>query len=166
MADDRSSPVCGASRAEDVYMGYADREEILSALNELLEAERAGSRVALGSSKSMQLTAYIDLMRLVQRDEANWCAVLTRQILRLGGPPSDRTGAFHEKAMAITDPFDRLSFLNRGQAWVVRRIEELAPRVRDDALHADLREMAANHRENIEAVEAFLKANGSRDSER
>jgi hypothetical protein len=33
-------------------MGYADRDEILAALNELLEAERAGARVALDSSKA------------------------------------------------------------------------------------------------------------------
>ncbi len=142
-------------------MGYADREEILAALNELLEAERAGTRVALGSTKAMQSASYADLIRLVQRDEANWCAMLTRQIQRLGGTPSGHTGAFHEKAMAIADPLERLVFLNRGQGWVVRRLEKLMPRVRDDALHEDLREMAANHRENIEGVEAFLKANGA-----
>lgn len=165
MTDERSSPVCGASQAEDVYMGYADREEILTALDELLEAERAGSLVALGSSKASPSAAYVDLMRHVQMDEANWCAMLTRQILRLGGTLSGRTGAFHQKALAITDPFDRLAFLNRGQAWVVRRIEQLVPRVRDDALHADLRQMAAKHRENIEVVEAFLEANAARDME-
>src|SRR3546814_4629478 len=47
-----SSPVCYAVQAEDAYMGYADRDEILDALNELIEAERAGARVALKSCKA------------------------------------------------------------------------------------------------------------------
>ena len=41
MSDDRTSPVCYGAEADDVYMGYAPRDEIVAALNELLEAERA-----------------------------------------------------------------------------------------------------------------------------
>ena len=78
-------------------------------------------------------------LRLVRADEARWCAMLSRQIRRLGGTPSRKCGAFRGKAMAIADPIERLAFLNRGQAWVVRKLVELMRRVRDDALHADLR---------------------------
>src|SRR3546814_2591761 len=52
MSEDPASPVCYAVQAEDAYMGYADRDELLDALNELIEAERAGARVALKSCKA------------------------------------------------------------------------------------------------------------------
>ena len=47
--------------------------------------------------------------------------------------------------MAISDMAERLAFLNRGQAWVVRKLEGLLPKVRDDALHADLDAMLKSH---------------------
>ena len=157
MTNKPSSPVCYAADASDSYMGYADRDEILAALNELLEAERAGARVAAHSHRETSRATYDELMQDVGRDEAHWCAMLTQQIQLLGGQPSHQTGAFFAQAMAISDLVDRLVFLNRGQAWVVRKIERLLLRVRDDALHADLKEMADRHRTNIERTQAFLE---------
>jgi hypothetical protein len=153
--DKLSSPVCYAAEADDAYMGYAGRDEILAALNELLEAERAGARLALASGKTEALTP---LMRTVHADEARWCAMLTREIKRLGGAPSRRVGGFYQKAMAIADPVDRLAFLNRGQGWVVRRLDALTPRIRDEALHTALREMAASHVANIALTDTQIAA--------
>ena len=45
-----SSPACLAHEADDAYMGYATREELAAFLNELLEAERAGTGVARGQT--------------------------------------------------------------------------------------------------------------------
>ncbi|AMK23058.1 hypothetical protein GG804_18635 [Sphingomonas histidinilytica] len=157
MSDEPASPVCYAAQADDVYMGYAGRDELLAALNELLEAERAGARVALASAKAAASPPHAALMRTVRADEARWCAMLARQIKRLGGMPSRRTGGFHGKAMAIADLAERLAFLNRGQSWVVRKLEALTPRVRDEGLHADLRAMLDSHKVNIALAEAFLK---------
>ena len=92
-----SSPVCYASEADDIYMGFAGREEILAALHELLEAEPAGARVALASTKSANDPDYAELMRSVRADEARWCAMLSRQIRRLGAAPSRKTGAFYKR---------------------------------------------------------------------
>src|SRR3546814_1168391 len=100
---------------------------------------RAGSRVTLHSQKSAPSPEMLELIKAVHADEARWCAMLQRHIKRLDGIASRRCGAFYGKAMAIADPVDRLAFLNRGQAWVVRKLDALLPRVRDDALHADLR---------------------------
>lgn len=159
------SPVCYASECSDAYMGYADRDEILAALNALLEAERAGTRVASSSRRETTLTDYSALMHDVGQDEAHWCAMLTRQIRRLDGCPSRKTGAFFEKAMAISDPLERLVFLNRGQAWVVRKLEKLFPRISDDALHADLKAMAKEHRANINLIEIYLQSKGKNGPE-
>ena len=160
MINEPSSPVCYVAAADDTNMGYAGRDEIVSALNELLEAERAGARVALASGKTSREASYNDLMRAVRADEARWCAMLSGQIKRLGATPSRRTGGFYEKAMAIAAPLDRLAFLNRGQAWVIRNLEALMPRVRDDSLHRALREMLESHRSNIDRAKAVLQAEG------
>lgn len=153
-----SSPVCYSSEADDVYMGFATREEIVTALSELLEAERAGARVALASAKDTSDPRYAELMRSIRADEARWCAMLTHHIRRLGAAAPRNTGAFYGKALAIADPRERLAFLNRGQAWVVRKLEGLTPKIRDETLHADLREMLESHRVNIDRAAAHLEA--------
>lgn len=156
MTNEPSSPVCYAAEASDTYMGFAPREELLAELNQLLEAERAGARVARASARSAPHRGHAELMKAVGADEARWCAMLSRQIRRLGGAPSRTVGAFHAKAMAISDPIERLAFLNRGQAWVVRKLEALTPKVREDGLHADLRAMLDSHRTNIDLAAALL----------
>jgi len=133
-----------------------DPDALLAELNILLEAERAGAKVALASRKGAAGPAHTALMDVVRADEARWCAMLSRQIRRLGGVPSGATGAFHEKALAIADPLERLAFLNRGQVWVVRRLDALMPLANDAALRVDLREMAESHRANIGRTEVFL----------
>src|SRR3546814_4890286 len=55
MTNKLSSAVCYAAEASGIYMGYADRDEVLGALNELLEAERAGTRVASFSRREAPL---------------------------------------------------------------------------------------------------------------
>lgn len=42
MNDDPASRVCYAAEGSDAFVGFASRDEIVAALNELLEAERAG----------------------------------------------------------------------------------------------------------------------------
>ncbi len=132
------------------------REDLVLALNELLEAERAGTKVTLQTGTELADPALKALVAAVQRDEAHWCAVLSKAVRRLGGEPSTATGAFHAKAMAITDLRERLAFLNRGQAWVVRRLQALLPRLGDTAIREDLAAMLAGHEENIAALERRL----------
>ncbi len=148
-SDGNSSPPCSAAVAADAYMGFADTAELVSVLNTLLEAERAGARVAQESLVDARNPIERDRIGRVHRDEGHWCSMLATEIRRLGAEPSDTVGSFHAKAMAIPSLDERLRFLNRGQAWVVRRIEEILPRVRDARLHAALQDMRAGHVENI-----------------
>jgi nitronate monooxygenase len=147
-----SSPACSARDAGDVYMGYAGREEILAFLNELLEAERAGARVTLRTSLEAAAPAAKDMAAAIHRDEAHWCAMLLKAVRNLGGEPSPRVGAFYGKAMAIPDLRARMAFLNRGQGWVVRKLREMLPKIRDEALYRDLAVMLSSHEQNIEKV--------------
>jgi len=161
MNDDRkepSSPACLAHEADDAYMGFATRDELVAFLNELLEAERAGTGVALKSGQTAAGTTFADLLRDVHHDEARWCAMLLRQLKALGVPASTKIGAFQEKALAIEGLTERMAFLNRGQGWVVRKLKEMMPKVRDDALHRDLADMLESHEANIERASEALKS--------
>lgn len=144
-----SSPACMMHEADDAYMGYLSKDELINFLTELLEAERAGARVTLETARAADNPPIAELMRAVQRDEAHWCGMLTRHLWALGVTPSDNVGAFYGKAMAIADLGERIAFLNRGQGWVVRKLREALPRVRADALHADFAEMLRSHETNI-----------------
>lgn len=144
-----SSPACAMHEADDADMGYAGKDELIAFLNALLEAERAGARVTLESAHAAGSGPIAELMQTIQRDEAHWCAMLARHIKALGAIPSSTVGAFYGKAMAIPDLGERIVFLNRGQGWVVRKLHEMLPRVRDNQLHADVSEMLRSHEANI-----------------
>ncbi len=153
-----ASPACLAHEGDDAYMGYATKDELAAFLNELLEAERAGTGVALKSAAAAGGTPFVDLLRDVHHDEARWCAMLLKQLKALGVPASSRIGAFQEKALAIEGLPERIAFLNRGQGWVVKKLREMLPKVRDDVLHRDLAEMLQSHEVNIARANEALKA--------
>lgn len=151
-----ASPVCFAREADDSYMGYASRDELLAFLNELLEAERAGARVTARTSADASDAATKALMRDIYRDEARWCAMLLKWIAHLEGEASLNVGAFYGKCMAIADLRERLAFLNRGQGWVAKKLHEMLPKTRDDAMHADFTAMLKSHEENIARANALI----------
>jgi nitronate monooxygenase len=151
-----ASAVCYARQSDDVYAGFAPREEILVFLNELLEAERAGARITARTALDAQDESLATLMQEIRRDEAHWCAMLLKWITLLSGTPSARIGDFYGKCLAIADLHARAHFINRGQGWVVKRLKAMLPRIRDDALHADLAAMLAGHDVNIRRSEILL----------
>ena len=130
------------------------RAEVLVVLNELLEAERAGARVAMETAREISDPDLCALVTDIHQDEVHWCGMLMRTIRTLDGTPSSATGAFWGKAMAIPDVGERLKFLNRGQAWVVRKLQALIPLVEDAGARADLDSMLQAHHKNIHRVEA------------
>lgn len=132
--------------------------DVLASLDELLEAERAGARVALETRREISAPDLGALVDDIHKDEVRWCGMLMRTIRSLGGTPSGTTGAFYGKAMAIADLDERLKFLNRGQAWVVRKLQALIPHIDDAAARADLDAMLQAHHHNIGRVEARYAA--------
>ena len=144
MADDRVDPAAD------------ERQQVLAELESLLEAERAGARVTMPQATDPGTEAGRALIERVHHDEVRWCGVLMAAIRALGGSPGTRTGAFYEKAMSIDDLQARLELLNRGQAWVVRHVEALLPRIEDRAIVTDLTAMLEAHRDNIALTETYL----------
>ena len=124
-------------------------------LNLLLEAERAGAKL---------LSAYLDELpkdsgnwsriRDVQRDEARNCAVLIHLLLDAELTPSDVVGDFYGRGLAIEGWPERLEFLNRGQAWVAKRIAAALPRL-PEAARKPLQEMHESHVANIHRCESL-----------
>src|SRR4051812_40152156 len=100
-AGESSSPACSMHEADDAYMSYMAREELIAFLNELLEAERAGARVTLESARAARSGRIAQVISDIQRDEARWCAMLARHLKAFGITPSMKVGAFYEKAMAF-----------------------------------------------------------------
>src|SRR5579864_1325646 len=93
-------------------------------LNTLGEAERAGGRVLhelIEMAKSPELR---ELLKKVGHDEGYYAGELAAHVRRLGGAPSNKTGDFVEKVRSVTDFRGKLELLNRGQRWVIRKIDE------------------------------------------
>lgn len=132
-------------------------QELVAFLNELLEAERAGAKVlsilvAEGSEPGGR-----SLLREIAHDEARYCALLTRIIEAQGGTPSSATGSFREKVLACETLIERVELLNRGQSWVVRKLEQALPQINDIAISTELAEMRDTHRANVAACGVLLE---------
>jgi nitronate monooxygenase len=125
-------------------------------LNELLEAERAGAKL---------LSAYLDelppdsfrwkMIRAVQLDEARNCAILIHLLLEAEATPTPAVGSFYGRGLAIRGWRERLEFLNRGQAWVARRLAAALERVPHGARDV-LQAMHDSHLANIHSCEVML----------
>jgi len=150
-----SSP-CQIADAPADYMGYIDAPTLANTLNELLMAERAGARAVAAIAKREAAWGEQALLQSVVHDEASCCAMLTRQIARLGATPSAQTGEFYHRLIAVDDYAQQLALLNRGQVWVVRKLLDVLPRVQDPELARDLRAMLDVHERNIAACAAVL----------
>jgi nitronate monooxygenase len=133
------------------------KEELGSLLNLLLEAERAGAKL---------LAAYLDelppqsdlfaRLHAVQGDEARNCAVLIHFLLEAQVAPSMVTGDFYQKGLAIRGWRERLEFLNRGQAWVAKRIAAALPRIPEGAGRRALQAMHESHVNNIRLCDELV----------
>ena len=152
----------GYQKQLDVQKGaqeqhFLGKSELCAALNELLEAERAGARSTLDTLHDIKEDQLNQLVFAIQQDEIRWCRMLIQAIHTLDMEPSRKTGEFYQKVIAITDIKERILFVNRGQAWVVRRLEALIPKVSQSDIKKGLEEMLEAHQTNIHKVEIALQ---------
>jgi nitronate monooxygenase len=133
------------------------RAELGALLNELLEAERAGARVlSAWMAEAAPGSVLYQRLREVQRDEARNCAVLIHHLLEAGALPSGLTGQFYDKCLRVQDWEARLALLNRGQAWVARRIAAALPHLGPSGARDALQDMHDSHLANIARCEALI----------
>ena len=147
--DAYASPPCFMHELDPEYLGYMSASEMIALLNLLLEGERAGPWGVAEMVKQTVGMADGATLRDIAKDEARFCAMLTRHITRLGGTPSVETGAFYQKPIALDTSPERVDLLYRGQTWVVRKLKDTLPKIGDSALHRDLKNMLEVHERNI-----------------
>ncbi len=126
-------------------------------LNTLGEAERAGGRVLHELTAEARALELRELLKKAGHDEGYYAGELSAHVRRLGGIASNKTGDFVEKVRAVGGFRAKLELLNRGQRWVIRKIEEQIPTIADPELRAFLSVMAKGHHVNIGALEEALK---------
>jgi len=131
--------------------------QLESLLNGLGDAERAGGRVLHELTELARSPELRELLKKVGHDEGYYAGELAAHVRRLGGAASNKTGDFVEKVRAVNDLHGKLELLNRGQRWVIRKIEESLPTLRDPALCGFLVVMAKGHHMNIGALDDALK---------
>jgi nitronate monooxygenase len=138
--------------------------EIIETLNELMRAERAGVETLSHFVRETTDSEMRTLFEQVRDDEAWSCAGLAECIGRLGGARTGERGEFADKVLAVASLTDRLRLLNRGQRWVVKRVERLLPRALDESTRAFLVQMASVHAMNIERCDALIaRLDGQRE---
>jgi 5,10-methenyltetrahydrofolate synthetase len=130
--------------------------ELAAFLNTLLEAERAGAKLLAAFLEQMTLAPDArDALARIQHDESRNCVELMDLLRHIGAEKSAATSDFLDRALAVAGKRQRLEFLNRGQAWVARRIATALPRIRDTRIRAAMLNMQASHVANIRACEAL-----------
>jgi len=77
------------------------RAGLLAALNELLEAERAGARVAMETGREIRSQELAALVADIHKDEVHWCGMLMRTIKSLGATPSSASRAISTRSASL-----------------------------------------------------------------
>lgn len=131
-------------------------DELRALLEELLAAERAGVKVAAAIRDEHPPGATRALLDAVRADEAQSCALLAGALDLLGAPAGARVGDFAAKALAVEGARARFAFLERGQRWVVRRLNEALPRIAHPEVAEALRRMLDLHDANVAACHDAL----------
>lgn len=127
-----------------------DTQEKVAALNELLEAERAGVEVGTMLKKNAPKGYFRNNLLKIEADEAVSCAVIERAVRALDGEPSKGQNDFAEKVAALPTLIERLNLLAKGQWWVVKRIDKLLAEEIPGEVRAELEEMRHEHVVNVD----------------
>ncbi len=129
-------------------------------MQELLEAERAGVQCLAVMAEEAPAGEKKDFLVFLRNDEGRFCEGLYRLIQARGGIPTDRVGTFVEKVLALTGEAERMALLVKGQAWVVRKIDEIPPGEMNSGETEFFADMRAAHVVNIEACRKYLPPTG------
>ena len=133
---------------------------MIDRMQALLEAERAGVQCLAAMADGTPAGERKDFLVFLRDDEGRFCGGLYRLIQARGGTPTDKVGAFVEKVLALPGEAERLALLIKGQAWVVRKIDEIPPAEMNPEEKAFFADMKEAHVVNIEACHKYLPPAG------
>jgi len=129
---------------------------LIDRMQELLEAERAGVKCLDSMADHASDMERKELFSIFRNDEGKFCAGLFRLIQARGAAPTKTVGAFADKVIALPTETEQVVLLIKGQAWVVRKIDEIPPgdmNPEEKAFFADMREV---HVVNIEKCKKYV----------
>lgn len=135
----------------------SEKQPLLELLNALLEAERAGVETANYLMKHFPSGKLDAQYKQLKQDEAWSCSGLHKAVIREGGKPSMKVGAFADKVVALDTLQEKLVLLNKGQAWVARKIDEAIACGTKPETEEFLKEMKDKHHTNINAMDQYLQ---------
>lgn len=141
---------------KDARTGNVGAMTVVDRIQELLEAERAGVRCLSAMATVAPPGEKKEFLLLLRNDEGRYCAGLIGLLKARGALPHDRVGAFADKVLALSGDAERLALLVKGQAWVVRKIDEIPQADMDPQEKAFFSDMREGHVVNIEACRKFL----------
>ncbi len=131
---------------------------MIERMQELLEAERAGVACLAAMAEKAAPGEMKDFLVKLRNDEGRFCAGLYRFIGTRGATPRQTIGAFADKVLALPGEAERLALLVKGQAWVVRKIDEIPAGEMTPGEKTFFVDMREAHVVNIEACRKFLPA--------
>lgn len=117
---------------------------LIDRMQELLEAERAGVKCLDVMADHAADMGKKELFSLFRNDEGKFCAGMYRLLQARGADPTKNIGAFADKVIALPTEAEQVALLIKGQAWVVRKIDEIPPAemsAEEKAFFADMREV-------------------------
>jgi len=129
---------------------------LIDRMQELLEAERAGVKCLDAMADHASDMEKKELFSLFRNDEGKFCAGLFRLLQARGAAPTKNVGAFADKVIALPTEAEQVALLIKGQAWVVRKIDEIPPaetNAEEEAFFGDMREV---HVVNIEKCKQYV----------
>jgi hypothetical protein len=129
---------------------------LVDRMQELLEAERAGVKCLDAMADHAADMGKKELFTLFRNDEGKFCAGLFGFLQARGAVPTTTVGAFADKVIALPTEAEQVALLVKGQAWVVRKIDEIPPgemNAGEKAFFADMREV---HVVNIEKCKKLV----------
>ena len=133
-------------------------DELIDFLNRMLEAERAGAKALVVFLDDWpRHGAEWNTLRKVHEDEAHNCALIGEQIKKRGRDYSHATGAFFQKAIAVSDKKERIRFLIKGLQWAVREFDAALPEIQDTPVRDLFRGMRERHTRSISACESAAR---------
>ncbi|CAA0094752.1 Uncharacterised protein [Halioglobus japonicus] len=123
---------------------FSERE-MVEALRELLAAERAGARAATACLALAQSSDEREQLQQLHQREVDSCRALLACLIHLGVTPGNDVGEFYNKVIALDTLDERLLLIDKGQRWVLRRVELLLANTDDESIRAELELVRCHH---------------------
>ncbi len=152
-----ASPPCFMHELDPSYLGYLSPEDTLALLNELLEAVRAESRLMRDIESLDSHRGLSALFRDLRTDQARFNVMLMRHIERLGGTPSEKTGALGAPLSSDLPMERQLHEFNAKQRALYARLETTRLQIHEDDLREDLTEMLESREQIIQRCAGVAK---------